>query len=291
MQHFRVFSSFGYEIREIENSNLFYHTMKKKKSLIIALFILLSINILSQETQTSVSSWRVGIELGTHSLTYDRVVPSQVRPAPRNNEYWEYNFRPKYTSNIWGNEVGVTYVSIKSEYQFTRNVCFASGIRFSFYNDKLEGNRYYFLWELPGDINTMNYLSVKSIEQSIYTLGLPVEFRFFPSKGDHVVRQYFLAGGMFNFATFTKTKVNMLNYSMIKYEEQVKKQLPRPNHFSSHLYAGVGLKIGRMNQPFVSVEVLFPMLSYKSSKISSFAGGGGVGLIGINAAFKVPISL
>lgn len=266
--------------------------MKNKRISIVSLLILLSTTVLSQEQELSTSSWRIGIELGTHYISYDRIIPDQVRAIAQGHSY-RYSYSSSYYSaNRWGSgNIGVTYVSIKPEYLLTERLSLSSGIRFSFYNDMLTDNRNYFLWELPGDANTANYLSVKNIEQFVYTLGLPVEFRFSPRRVDGIVRQYFVVGGLFNFATFTKTRVNMLNPSMNRYEEQVKEQLPRPTHFSNHFYAGIGLKIGKINRPFVNIEVQFPMFSFSNSVVSSFANNSNVGVIGISASFKVPINL
>ncbi len=266
--------------------------MKNKRISIVSLLILLGTTVLSQEQELSISSWRIGVELGTHYLSYDRVIPSQVRSIVQSNIY-QYSYSSSYYSaDMWGSSnIGVTYVSIKPEYLLTERLSVSSGIRFSFYNDMLTDNGNYFLWELPGDANTANYLRVRNIEQSVYTLGLPVEFRFSPRRVDGVVRHYFVAGGLFNFATFTRTKVNTLNPSMNKYEEQVKEQLPRPTHFSNHFYAGMGLKIGKIDRPFVNVEVLFPMFSFGNSVASSFAHSVNVGTIGISTSFKVPIRL
>ena len=182
-------------------------------------------------------------------------------------------------------------ILLKPEFQFSERFSIASGLRLSFYKDALNANYDYFLWQIKGDINNTNYIKIDNIEQRVYKLGIPLEFRLSPRRRDHFVRQYFLVGALFDFATFTNTKISTYNEFSDRYKDDVKETIPRPNNFSSYYYAGIGLKIGKAGYPSANFEVLFPMISFGEYMISSFSKSSGTGVIGIATSLKIPIAL
>lgn len=261
--------------------------MQKFTITFVAYLILLINNVMAQSEDTILGRFKIGVELGSHYMNTNSETPPQVRQANWYPDRYEYYRQRYYYNNI----ISVTYVSLKPEFQFSERFSIASGLRLSFYKDALNANYDYFLWQIKGDINNTNYIKIDNIEQRVYKLGIPLEFRLYPRRRDHFVRQYFLVGALFDFATFTNTKISTYNEFSDRYKDDVKETIPRPNNFSSYYYAGIGLKIGKAGYPSANFEVLFPMISFGEYMISSFSKSSGTGVIGIATSLKIPIAL
>lgn len=265
--------------------------MQRNRFLIAAICLLfISGSLSAQDKAVPKSVWRLGIEAGLHPMSYNIIVPSQVREIPKNSYGAALtsvylsphsNFRNDWLKTSY-------YVGIKPEYQLADRLSLTSGVRLSFTDDKLAKVGGFFVWELPGNVNNTNYVRIEEIQQTVYNLGIPLELRFYPRRRDHFVRQYFVVGAMFNFVAFTHTKVKFTNLIMAKHEQEIKEQLNKPDNFSSYCYLGMGLKIGKMHRPFGNLEVHFPMFSFSQSKLTSFSEYRGH-IIGINTSLKIPL--
>ena len=262
--------------------------MQKITITFIACLILLNNNIMAQSEEPILGRLKIGVELGSHYMNSNMETPSQVRQA---NLYYDKYDSYRRLGYYYRNVINATYFTLKPEYQLTERFSVASGFRLSFYKDQFDANYNYFLWQIKGDQNNTNYLKIARIEQTVYKLGIPLEFRLYPRRRDHFVRQYFLVGAMFNFATFTDTDIDTYNEFADRYEDSVKETLTRPDNFSSFYYAGIGLKIGKVGYPSANFEVLFPMVSFGEYMISSFSKSSGTGVIGIATSLKIPIAL
>lgn len=262
--------------------------MHKSKFFITIFILLISSNIISQEVVKKKHPWFIGVEAGIYIRNQNIPKIDKIRSSGTEYQpYYDYYSKDYLYHN---STKAIYYFGIKPEYQISDRFSIASGIRFSFFEDIIKSDRSFFLWEAPGNTNNINYLRVANIRQTVYNVGIPLEIRFYPKKHDNTVRQYFVLGAMFNLAAFTDTDVNFANSAMAKYEQDIKNQLNKPNNFSTYYYLGIGLKIGKMNNPFGNIEFHFPMLSARGNRVSSFAELD-EHIMGFNTSLKIPINI
>jgi len=249
----------------------------------------------AQELLYEVPKLRIGVEAGVQWFSATTTKPAQIR---ENRSSYYYGQRDElYYCGFVMRENGLSqyFVGIKPEYSLTHRLTVASGLRFSFINSNIISDKDFFLWQISQDETHTNYVRIRELRQKSYYFGIPVEFRFFPKQMDGFVRQYFVLGALFNFHAFSNTSVDFTNEEMNKYQQQIKQDLQKPDLFSSNVYFGIGLKLGKMNHPFGNIEFQFPILylakqNQKPMQITSFLERKGVGVGGgFNISLKVPI--
>jgi hypothetical protein len=176
------------------------------------------------------------------------------------------------------------FAGIKSEFITLNNKFGVSwGVRFSQINSSVGRNSYwtgsstdyFYLFYRQDGVNT-EYLKVKELTQRSSYLGIPLEIRFFPYKARRF-RMYFKLGADFGFKLQTQTNVVFLNKEMDTYQDDVADMFGQPESFSSSVYVGAGLRIGRESKPAFSIEICLPSL-FLTSKMSGLVNpvyGGG----------------
>ncbi len=145
--------------------------MQRNRFLIAAICLLfISGSPSAQDKAVPKSVWRLGIEAGLHPMSYNIIVPSQVREIPKNS--YGAALTSVYLSphsnfrNDWLKTS--CYVGIKPEYQLADRLSLTSGVRLSFTDDKLAKVGGFFVWELPGNVNNTNYVRIEEIQQTVY---------------------------------------------------------------------------------------------------------------------------
>jgi hypothetical protein len=194
------------------------------------------------------------------------------------------NYYAGYSSNTLISLSNKIYVGIKSEiFSLNGKFGFAGGIRFSRFNNSVGKNDYwasntnYFYWLYREDGLNTEYLKVKEINQVNDYLGIPLEVRFSPARKDRLVRIYFKLGAELNYLVQTQTKIIFKDNDMGLYESELNERIEKPGKFSSSIYGGGGLRLGRNLKPSVSIEahLLNVFLTSKSSGLVYPKEGGG----------------
>jgi len=262
----------------------------KKIISILLLILLFGFKVQAQEEEKvieyNIPRWRIGIEAGLDGPFGSTNKPSQIR---ENRSYYfdyDYDFHCGFVIKI--TKSALYYFGVKSEYMFNKRWAVASGLRLSFNKSTLKSDRDFFLWKIEETETSANYIKIKNISQSNYYLGLPIELKFFPREKDYAVRHYFIFGTSFNFLVSSNNNIDFANEKMKKYSSDITAQMETPNLFFNTMYAGIGLKFGKMNYPFGNIEFKFPVLRV-SKKSNSFVQIDALG-VSLQASFFVPVA-
>ena len=178
---------------------------------------------------------------------------------------------------------------LKAEYSLNKRIAIASGVRYNFFKAVLNSDRDYFLWKVSETETSANYITIKNISQKNYYIGIPLELKLFPREKDYFVRQYFIFGTLFNFLVVSNSEVAFQNQKMEKYSSEVMKNIGNPNRFQTVVYAGVGLKIGKLKYPVGNIEFHFPVLTFGKNNPNSFTKTAGSVGFGIRTTFQIPV--
>ena len=260
-----------------------------KNSIIITCFIALFItHIQAQEQQTlTMPRLRLGVEAGVDFLNGTMNKPPQIRESRSYYSDGDYDFHcgfvlPSYNQSFF-------YVGVKPEYSLSKRFVVSSGLRFFAYKSVLKSDKDYFLWKISEENLNTNYVKIENISQKNYCVGIPLEIRFFPNEKDYPVRVYFVFGTALNFVVSSKEEVVFANPLMEKYSSDVLSQVGDPIFFHGLLYAGVGLKFGRMGHPFGRIELHIPSLAYGKNDSKNFVDMSSFG-VGLQTCLLIPIA-
>jgi hypothetical protein len=260
----------------------------KKFIILLMLFVLLIAKIQAQkEFIYEIPQLHLGIEFGVNPLSGTLNPQANIRESHAFyldsdvNYYGGYPHDTQLTSFSFG---------IKPEYLIKKRLALATGIRFHFCKPFLHSDRNYFLWKISETENSINYVKIKNISQKNYYLELPLEVRLFPREKDYMARHYFVFGMAFSFLIASSHEVQFQNPNMEKYASQVLEYIGPPNFFQGSAYAGVGLKLGKMNYPFGNIEIHFPNVTFGKAKLNSFTNT--VGVVGIRflTTLNIPVN-
>ena len=213
--------------------------------------------------------FRLGIEAGGGFLFGTTVKPAAVR---ENKSYYYdvYSYRDYYYSGYVNDNQTTShyYVGVKPEFSITNSISIAAGLRFLGSNSTLNSDKNYFLWKVSENDLTTNYVRVKGVEQNNFYVGIPVEMTFYTYKRDIRVRHFVRGGVNFNILLASETTPQFENAAMKKYADKVKNDIEKKDPFSPAAFVGTGVKIGRMNSLFGTVEIRVP---FTMTGFSSFA--------------------
>jgi len=259
----------------------------KKFMLISSLLFLLINHIQAQKEITySIPQWRLGVEAGVQPL-YGSIA---YQPNIRNNQsYYPDNDNDYYGGYVPWKDLTSFSFGLKPEFQIKKRLALTTGIRFNFYNATIESDRNFFLWKLKETETSVDYVRIKYISRDCYSLEIPLEVRLFPREKDYVVRHYFIFGTAFNFLVASTTEIEFQNPKMEKYTSNVLNEMGQPNIFKGSVYAGFGLKFGKMNYPFGNIEIHFPVFTYGNGKKDSFTNT--VNIVGLRILTTLNISV
>lgn len=259
------------------------------KNRIILYFMLLFIahNQAQEQKTMTLPRLRLGIEVGMNVLPGKINKPDLIR---ENQSYYRDVDDDFYCGFIPEDREFVFFnFGIKPEYSLNKRFAVAAGLRFNFNQVVLNSDKNYFLWKVSENETTANYVKIETISQKNYFVGIPIEIRFFPNEKDYFVRHYFIIGTALNFCVASINEVEFQNPAMEKYSSNILTKIGKPTVFQGYLYGGIGLKIGKMHQPFGNVEVHLPVLMFGNNKPSSLVNIiNGLG-VGFRATLHIPI--
>jgi len=219
-------------------------------------------------TTIEMPRFRLGIEVGVDFLFGTINKPEQIRESQSYYYDGDYDFHCGFVAD--NRNFGFHYLGIKPEFLLHKKVAVTTGIRFSTNKITLNSDDKYFLWRISENETSTNYIKINSISQRNYYLGVPLEVRLFTAEKDYTVRQYFVVGTTLNFWLASNNDISFSNSAMEKYTSQLSENIGKPSFFQGVFYAGVGLKIGKMNHPCGRIEAHFPVIAYGNSKTKSF---------------------
>ena len=230
--------------------------------------LFLSTSNAREEITISMPRLRLGIEAGLETFFGQINKPEMIRES----KYYYYYYDRYDDGFIYNSQdVKFSYIGIKPEYQLTKRIAVAAGIRFSYNKVVMKSDQDSFLWKLSEKGLTTNYVRIKEISQESYFIGVPLELRFFPKEKNYLWRNYFIFGMTFNYLISSTEDVKFLNRKMDKYTSEVLKHIDEPNNFQIYIYPGIGVKIGRENLMMGYLEFHFPACIYNYDSPNSLA--------------------
>jgi len=233
-----------------------------KKSILL-LFLIFPFAAFAQDVKIhEYPRFRLGVEAGVGFLSGTTVTPVAVR---ENQSYYydDYYYRDYYYCGYVNNYQTSShyYLGVKPEFSITNSISIAAGLRFLGSNSTLDSDKNYFLWKVSENDLTTHYARVKSVKQNNFYVGIPVEMTVYTYKRDIIVRHFFRGGVNFNFLLASGTTPRFEDAAMNKYAKKVINDVEKKDFFTSGAFVGTGLKIGRMNRTFGTVEIRIPFVS------------------------------
>ena len=246
----------------------------KRKMLIILLFFPLALWAQEEEDEhyrREYSKFRLGFEAGVGFLYGQTVTPTNVRENQSyyyDPHHYDRNYYCGYVSDYYS--VPHYYIGVKSEISLNTSISLATGLRFLGSNSELNSDRQYFLWKVAENNLTTDYVRVKHLTQNNLYVGIPLEMMLFTYKRDIMCRHFLKGGVNFNFLLASKTTPYFENEAMNKYAIQIVNEIEKNTFFAPIGFIGTGLKFGRMNRPFGTVEIRMPFGLKENASFSSF---------------------
>ncbi len=184
------------------------------------------------------------------------------------------------------------YLGVKLEYRLLNNVIGASGgLRYtrmissigktSYWSDTPDF--FYVMYKQEG--LTTEYAKVREMIQKTDYVGIPLEFRIYPNK-DWMVNIYYKLGAALNIKVRNKKEAVFYSDAMKSYSDEVNRVTENPGPFHASLFAGVGLKLGKLTKPGGNLEITFPVGILPSGEpgfVTPEAGGG------CQVMFRIPL--
>lgn len=186
------------------------------------------------------------------------------------------------------------HFSVKGEYRFWHNrLALSSGLRFSRMTGTIGKSNYfenasdYFFLLYKQEGTTSEYLKVKEIRQVSNYLGIPLEFRLYPSTR-HFFRPYIKVAAEANFLIGSKDDVVFSNSAMDSYQDEVIAKFDKVGNFLTKAYLGIGFNWGYQDKPSVNVELNMPGFILNKEATGMVKTDAGFG-VGIQLAVFIPI--
>lgn len=259
-----------------------------KKILIVSLAAVCAFSEITAQRTYEYKRLRIGAEAGFESYFGSNVKPSAIRES---QPYYRYDYYDHYFDCGYlydKSDFTTGYVGIKSVYSLGHHLDVGAGIRFSFGESSLRSNLDYFLWKIEDNETFSNYIRLKNINQNTYGVGIPLELKVYPGKSDVWLRLYGKAGVVFNFIFTEDISVEFANEAMKKYLSEIKNRFDKPHLFNGQFVLGIGFKIGRMKNPFGTIELLTPIQFNDKTRLNSlFKLNNRLG-IGMQATIYIP---
>jgi len=249
--------------------------MKKWKIGIGCGLVLLPLLLLAQEKTTSKS--RVGFEFGGNVFFGEAIVPDQVRTSKSVYEYEDFFCGISASDQVLEN----LYGGIKYESFFWKDrLGLAVGLRFSQFSAEIntDWDRKYFIWLFRQNETTTDYLTLQSIKQKNYYLGIPLEFRYLPKRRDSFFKQYLKLGANVNYRLSTINSIAFYDPAMSKYAGAVGAEIGKPSLFNAWIYPAYGFKFGKMKNVWFNMEIDFPGLLIGEKSHPLFRADAGMGM-------------
>ena len=261
--------------------------ISKRKIIIFLTLVTLFFSRIQAQDTLQIPRLRLGMEAGISTFYVKTNKPEMVRESQSYYTDYDYDYHCGFIPE--GQNLLLYYGGLKIECSLSKRFAITAGLRFSYNKMLYQSDSDYFLWKISEDELRTNYLKIKNISQKNYYVGVPLSVRFFPSENDYFVRQYFVAGTIFDFSVSTMQDVSFSKESMRKYKSQILEQLGYPAIFHGQFFAGVGLKIGKMKYPVGNIEIHFPVIMFGGNGNSLINMSGGAIGFEVQTTLQIPV--
>ena len=248
----------------------------------ITLIVALTFNVIALNAQKG--NQFLGVEAGINFYEHDIPEMHFIRA--------QSTFRGEEDINLSGNSYGY-YSSLKGEYFLSERFTFQSGIRYSIIYTSIHkavdwsSKTDYFYVFANTEGNDSFYYKIKSIENDVHYLSLPLEFRYFIMP-DYLFRLYVRVGADVGFKIYSQPEVSFKSSELLAESETIMQNFDKPNpvYLSGNL--SIGWKIGRAGKPNFNIEAIFPtffMNEMNSGLLQPLFGGG------LRMSLQIPFNL
>jgi len=260
--------------------------MNKRMFLLMGALLIFSHLLLAQEDNIIAKKpnlLHIGFEAGVGTIFGDTDKPTMIREN-QYHYYYDYNY---YGSVFNFQESTLYYFGVKPEYTINKRFAVAAGLRLSISKSTLYSDRDYYLWKISETGINTHYVSIESIDQNNFFIGVPMEIRYFTRSRDSFVRHYFVFGASLMFLMASTNNVSFIFPDMNKYRNEINAQLDKPDFFQGYIHIGTGLKIGKSSRPHAYAEFFVPIM-VGGGKMNSFTQTYGAAGFGINVTLRIP---
>lgn len=147
-------------------------------------------------------------------------------------------------------------------------ISFATGLRFTNQYAWLEKPFEDLYWLVKEEDKTSDYVTLHSLSQSNYYLGIPLSFRVFFNSEERRVRPYLKLEACFDLKIATRNEVDFHEERMRRlYEDQITDEIGKPEKFRASAASSIGIRIN-CNKFYVAPELTFPKFELTDSPIS-----------------------
>ncbi len=211
----------------------------------------------------------------------------------------DFEFIRAHSSSIGSEKISIAgnfygyYSGVNGEYFLSERISFQTGIRYSIshasihkvadYSSKTD----YFYVLAKTEENDSYYYKVKSIENSIHYLTVPLEFRYFIMP-EYLFRLYVRVGVEAGFKVFSQPKVSFKSSGLLIKDETIMQNFddPDPVYLVGNL--SIGWKIGRPDAINFNIEGVLPSVfipEMNSGLVEPFLGGG------LRMCLQIPVKI
>jgi hypothetical protein len=256
----------------------------------LLLFFLMMMPILasSQERIYEFPRLRIGIEAGFENQFGSNIKPSAIRES---QSFYRYEYSDYYYDcGFLYNEPAFAryYFGIKPEYSLSLNFAISAGLRIAYGKSSLTADKEYFLWKVNETESSANYLRIKEVNQSVFNIGVPLYLLLYPNKSDIWGRVYGKVGVVLNFTMASDISVNFVNNQMNKYSNDIKNQFDDPTFLYGQVVFSWGLKLGRMRNPYGSMEFQLPINFNNKTRLNSLYKLDSAVGVGVQTTLYIP---
>ncbi len=244
------------------------------KKLIIVPFLLCVLLAFSQEEipdddtpKQSPKQFYVGAEAGMNFYSCQTPNYDFIRSYAGQNGAYEYTTLEWYFNQYYFNAI--------AEFRLANDkIWLSTGIRYSSISAGLgklsawgRSDEYFYVNFDNGNDSNSHLYQVDYVQEFSSYIGVPVSMSFSPYKV-RFIRLYFKLGVDFNVLLNSNRKVEFYNQGMNYREAEILDLFDDPVDFYSTISPGIGIQLGRQNDPNIRLEANVPAFLISSDKFS-----------------------
>ncbi len=228
----------------------------KKISIVTALLAMLCSFAYAEEEVTYSTPANVNFGVGFGASIFDMREVKLANLMSRNAD----ELYADYTS--W-------HLDFTAEFLFSNeSFSLGTGVRLTNQLALMDRGREDLYWLVNETATTCDYITINTLGQRNYYLGVPLSLRFFFAPVTCRVRPYLRLDGGFDFLVSSNNSVNIWNEQMERrYEDKVKSSMGKPDNFHIVASAAGGVRVW-CNHFYVNGEFVFPQIQAAGSPIS-----------------------
>ena len=204
-----------------------------------------------------------------------------------------YSHENKKLMNPWDKEILIGCTNWHFEFisdflPQSERISFGTGLRIT---GQTASSRYWedMYWLVKEGPNLRDYVSIGSMSQRNFYLGVPLYFRVFFNSQENRVRPYVKFDASMDFLLGYRNSIDITNSHMrTLYEDKLEEEMGKPDHFHVSSSAAVGLRIN-CNHFYVCPEIVLPRIEIGGSPFTFFDKSEYIGSVGVKLSFLFPM--